>query len=368
MRDYQQTYRVTLNTVGPVFIGSGREITKKEYLFLDRKETIGMIQVERFYAYLRKQGKSGRFEHFLLKDRRADLWAWIHAEGIAPREVIPFLKYRIPVGELSIAGGRAKWQIMECMKDPYGMPYVPGSSLKGMLRTVLLAARILERGYDDTKKSGILRAAGQSRNRNLYLKREAAQVEKDFFNVLDRNHRRIEDAVNDEMSGFVVSDSEPLRTGDLVLCQKVEVHTDGSEKTLNLLRECIRPDTKISFTITVDSTICSIQKETIERAIIVFARMYQEMFADAFQVGFLLNDDMIFLGGGNGFVSKTITYPMYGKNQGIGLTQEIFEKTKVPWNHKHNQDQSLGASPHILKCTRMNGKLYQMGLCRVQIE
>lgn len=31
---------------------------------------------------------------------------------------------------------------MTCVTDPYGNPYIPGSSLKGMLRTILLSKDI----------------------------------------------------------------------------------------------------------------------------------------------------------------------------------------------------------------------------------
>lgn len=33
---------------------------------------------------------------------------------------------------------------MTCITDPYGNPYIPGSSLKGMLRTLLLGRDILQ--------------------------------------------------------------------------------------------------------------------------------------------------------------------------------------------------------------------------------
>ena len=33
---------------------------------------------------------------------------------------------------------------MTCVTDPYGNPYVPGSSLKGMLRTILLSKDIAQ--------------------------------------------------------------------------------------------------------------------------------------------------------------------------------------------------------------------------------
>ena len=38
MKPYLKSYQVTLQALGPVFIGSGREIGKKEYIFLTQQE------------------------------------------------------------------------------------------------------------------------------------------------------------------------------------------------------------------------------------------------------------------------------------------------------------------------------------------
>ena len=56
MSQYLKSYQVELRTVGPVFIGSGKEISKKEYIFLENKR-IGILDIERLYFYLVKKRK-----------------------------------------------------------------------------------------------------------------------------------------------------------------------------------------------------------------------------------------------------------------------------------------------------------------------
>lgn len=34
----------------------------------------------------------------------------------------------------------------------------------------------------------------------------------------------------------------------------------------------------------------------------------------------------VFLGGGSGFVSKTVVYPMFGEKEGIEITKDIFDR------------------------------------------
>lgn len=56
MNQYLKCYQVVMRTVGPVFIGSGREIGKKEYLVLNRKQA-GIPDIQLLYAELKKKRK-----------------------------------------------------------------------------------------------------------------------------------------------------------------------------------------------------------------------------------------------------------------------------------------------------------------------
>ena len=53
----------------------------------------------------------------------------------------------------------------------------------------------------------------------------------------------------------------------MILCQKWEYHIDGSNKTLNLLRECVKPGTVIKTSMKVDESINQITSEKIMEAV-----------------------------------------------------------------------------------------------------
>jgi len=76
----------------------------------------------------------------------------------------------------------------------------------------------------------------------------------------------------------------------------------------------------------------------------------------------------IFIGGGAGFVGKTLVYPIMGKSKGVDAVVQIFNNTGVSSEHKHNKDKSLGVSPHIVKVTEYNGQTLQMGLCEFYMD
>ena len=47
------------------------------------------------------------------------------------------------------------------------------------------------------------------------------------------------------------------------------------------------------------------------------------------------------------------------------MSVNVFKNTNVSKDHKHYKDFEYGVSPHILKCTKYNGQVLQMGLCKV---
>lgn len=365
MNQYLKSYQVTLRTVGPVFVGSGREIGKKEYVFLNQGK-VGIPDIQKLYGELARRRLAADFEKYLLGNGREDLTYWLRTQKIRMEEMKPFIKYALDCGDAVLERGAGRLQILECVKDAYGMPYLPGSSLKGMLRTVLLGADVLcRKEHYRREKQSLERSVDQFAPRMAYLKRECAGLEHAAYRILNRPSTRPDDAVNDALQGLALSDSEPLSVEDLTLCQKIDVHTDGEEKRLPILRECVKPNTEIRFTITVDTNVCGFTGEQILRAARKFMDCYHEDFASAFGLT-ELKGDYVFCGGGCGFVSKTVVYPLFGKEDGIAFTQKVFEKTKVPSVHGHNKDREHGASPHTLKCTKYRGKTLQMGLCSIE--
>ncbi len=366
MNQYLKSYQVVMRTVGPVFIGSGKEIGKKEYIFLNRKQ-VGIPDIQGLYNALQKRRKEEAFEEYLLGKGRMELTSWLQKQRIRIEDVKPFIKYTLDCGDAIIEKGSNRLQIMECIKDAYGKPYIPGSSLKGMFRTILLGADILTHPekYEDAERK-LQQNLDINTSRMNCLKKDIGEIENIAFRKLNRNETKPSDAVNDILQGFIISDSEPLSVDELVLCQKVDRHPDGTEKKLPILRECIKPETEIRFVITIDGSICKLTGKSLAAVVKTFMLSYYSNFIKAFKGVDLPKTNYVLCGGGCGFVSKTMVYPMFGKIRGIEVTQQIFEKTKVPKVHKHNMDKKYNASPHIIKCTEYQGKTLQMGMCKIE--
>ena len=366
MIKHLKCYQCVLRTLGPVFVGSGREIGKREYIFLNQNK-VGVLNIQKLYTEMRRRGIGNLFEGYLLGFNNMSLTDWLKKQGIKLKEIEPMVNYALSCGDAVLEKGDNRLKIMECIKDPFGKPYIPGSSLKGMFRTILLGEDILcsPQKYQGAKRE-LLQNVEVKKTRLNYLKSDVSSLEAIAYRTLRRQDTKPKDAVNDILQGMVVSDSEPLSLETLVLCQKIDLHTKGIERSLPLLRECIKPNVEIRFTITVDTKICQITDEKIMNAVKKFSESYYQNFGAAFQKMEKPKENDVFLGGGCGFVSKTVLYPLLGKKSGMETAQKVFEKTNVPRMHKHQYDLQYGASPHTLKCTKYQGKIYQMGLCRIE--
>lgn len=367
MKNVLETYQLELKVCGPVFIGSGEEIQKKEYMFLGRNK-IGVVDVEKLYALAVKKRIASDLEKYMLEDTREDLKHWALRNRVSDKELEPCMRYTVDTGDLQLEKG--KKQIMACIKDPYGNPYIPGSSIKGMLRTILLCAEIVKnpKKYAKDREQILLDLQNSNVRRNYVLAKNIGAIETKAFHVLERS-KNVRDAVNDMLSSLIIADSEPLKKEDIILCQKWERHVDGNCKTLNLLRECLKPGTIIKSTITIDTKVCKLNIEDIVEGVKLFYQMYYENFQSKFRsMNNRMSDQTVFLGGGSGFVSKTMIYAMFGAPEGVRVTKDIFFRTNVPRQHKHQLDTRLGVSPHILKCTRYQGKECMIGQCELSFR
>ena len=82
------------------------------------------------------------------------------------------------------------------------------------------------------------------------------------FEVLDKAvEEKKENAVCDELSGLRISDSRPLYVQDLILCQKIDKGMDGNNQILPIFRECLKPEIKIYFDMTIDESICNYKSQ-----------------------------------------------------------------------------------------------------------
>jgi CRISPR-associated protein Csm5 len=352
-------------------------LSKKEYIFDQRNGKVHMPDLARLTGFLAKHSLLPEFEHFMFQSENNNLHAFLSDIGIKPSDYPAFVTYTIDAGE--VADSEHFRGVLTFMKNADGKPYIPGSSLKGAIRTAI-AAKLMKKGNWDRIVQEIERAADDFRGPRYYVSKEARNLENRVFNKLDlkdpRNPEKIKwyDIVNDFMRGIRISDSEPINFDNLTLCGKYDRKPDGEIIILPIYRECLVPNTTTKLLLTIDKPVLEkfgIDILFIEDALRDFSNAYQANYEQYFAGSKAdakvktNNGAGIILGGGAGYAAKTLVYPLIpDQNRALRLVSKMMTK-QFP---KHRHEKDTGAykiSPHILKTTRYKNAYYHMGKCEL---
>ena len=369
MNSHIENHIIEIETVGPLFVGSGQNYGKKEIIFDTYNKKVHIPNAKKMAQYFMKNSMLRKYEEFMFGYEK-DFGKWLYKNNIKKDIYEKWIDYTLDGSESDMGNAQVK-QVAAFVKDPFQLPYVPGSSLKGAIRTILLASEIIQNKSSDREYNKIADKISKAefRNRKNYLNFEMKELESKVFNTRELNDRK-QDAINDVMAGIRISDSKPLSQEDLILCQKIDVAPNGESNRMPILRECIRPGVKIKFMLTIDASITSILVGDIIEAINIFLDSYNESFDSKFKNYDDFDKNVIYLGGGSGFVSKTILYPLLGSNA-VSSVSKIIENTlpsKMKNEHKHYQDVRKGVSPHTIKKTMYADHLLSFGACKIKID
>lgn len=257
--------RLDIKVAGLVHIGNGQRYGKRDYFVhggeiavLDVRKFVSRLtpdQVSRYCDFLGNAYDKFGLQGFLTRRENADLLKI--AQGS--------IAYRIDSPIATARRGAIQYHdVWQFVKDAHGNPYIPGSSIKGMLRTALLLNMVLDDAglraaarVDELAASKSCSAnAGKSLNRVAFWKEQP--------NPSDPSVK------NDIMRYVSVSDSEPLSVDSLVFAKKYDKFSKGDPvdhkldmgkltlkegNELDVYRECLRPGTTVSVDVTVDERI-----------------------------------------------------------------------------------------------------------------
>ena len=323
------------------------------------------LPTQALFAWLYSMRLTDSYEQFVLSgDTR--LYRFLKDHGITNQGLKDLSLYNVNAAD-ALDDSHSLKEIHTFIRDSGHRAFIPGSSVKGALRTIILAGLIAE------KKIGIW---PDDSNRGRRAK-QMQDLEGQYLNTLtlkkDKAGKKVNDPVNSILRGLYVSDSEPVSDSDMILVGKFDVNERGEYKKLPLCRECIRPDTRLRFKLTLDHSALpeDFTSESLIKQILTFDDYYEETYLARFDPPYdaasVSYQNAIILGGGAGFFAKTLAYPYLGVQDGMQYTERIMREQFS--RHGHEKDISKhGVSPHTMKYGKYQGKLYPIGVCGVQIK
>ncbi|MHB1453892.1 MAG: type III-A CRISPR-associated RAMP protein Csm5 [Saccharofermentanales bacterium] len=371
MKTHLKTYTLEIKTLSPLFIGSGESLTKKEYIYIPGNDQVIIPDFPRMIDHLERKGLTQKFIGDFPRSRNS-MHEWLKFNNIKTEDYSKFTLYTVKIGN-AVDEAHSLNEIQTFTKDPYLNPYIPGSSLKGYIRTALLNYRLLaDKQGSEKLLSELERGDFAAKGTKNLLRIETERAEKNLLNRLHFKEDAPGDMVNSVMRGIQIADIHFPDRSSLVLCKKIDVDSEGVPKPLNIIRECVKPGTVIRSTLTIDEKILQADGLSIDqilKALDLHAAIQRNQYSkfrrpDNF-VDIEASGHEMFLGGGSGFIAKTILYS-FDNARAVKLTSRILDKNFL--KHRHNEDVNKNMSPHTLKCTKFENKYYQMGRCQCTLS
>jgi CRISPR-associated protein Csm5 len=228
MSEISKHYTLNLMTLSPLHVGSGRELLRDYDYVVHRGHTWRIDEDALLDAALGDEP----FDETLLRRPAAEL---LQPSDFQPESAL--FRYFVRGTPRSREKGA---RLREQIKDAFDQPYLPGSSLKGALRTALFDWALAQnpRALDTHRLKGSPRWAAQPIERAMLGR--------------DPNH--------DLLRALHVADSAPLVPGKSLSIENAQVLTGGKQGS-PIEVEALRPETRLRSSVKLDLSLFTPQAE-----------------------------------------------------------------------------------------------------------
>lgn len=355
--------KVSLTVKSPLYIGSGKKLSAMEYILEGGIVYVPSIpEMLDAFANAWQRGLSDDFVRFVMAPgREKKLSAFLKNHNIAVRQA-SWVQYALRV-QPDINNMNT---LLTFMRNPVGQAYIPGSSIKGALRTALIAARI-----DDRSKRALVDELNKKPG-----DRKASAVEK-TLRVLPCDVDKKDNAVNDLLKALEISDSAPFPSETLTVCRRHWLSVNGDDRSGRspVFMECLRPGAETAFYLTIDHSLWPAGEDAllvIREALVEWDGLCRRAVDDHFARSLAEIGDMkgapVVLGGGTGFQRKSLVYKTSDyPEQAAQLAHEVLRRQFTTRKGCTYQPKGAVIAPYMYKAVRFEGECWPMGVCELHM-
>ena len=231
--------KIILETLTPVHVGTGERLIQPKMEYAVTKNGIARLNLEKF-----------------LQDPKIPLMdKENYFSGPIQGKIFDSMKKGMETRYLlkPACGNFLGKEVREAIKICGDRPYIPGSSLKGAVRTAI-AWLLCDKEYlTDRQKNQALNAAGRKPD-----KFKAGELEKYLFTEMYKY-----DAKADAMKALMIRDSSPVSSLELRLYDIYILRYNGAERKLRqpLGLEAVPPETTLTFDVKVSADLLRWDRE-----------------------------------------------------------------------------------------------------------
>ena len=322
MKHEYRTFKLTLRTIAPLHIGSGEKYTSREFIY--ENGAYYFPDMGKFYSSMVEKGLSDKFESFLMEHGKASrnnrLISFVEGNRIRERnfggykiQETGFEKDKSTKGTIN--------EVSKYIRDGFGKPYIPGSSLKGAIRTVLLNA------HSQWEKTNFVSEKKRENKRVVPWGAKKNEKFDDIFNEI-----RISDSLSLKIK------NREFQSQDLILAQKWDYSAiTKNAKPIPLYRESLPPLTIAEFVITTTSDRAAKMIEQLGNLSFKFYNNYKAFFLEEFD---------------EKYYQKNVQYPLYLGSVSGAWTKTVFKQADRILQKRYSRMKTKMVRKGVLKLTK----------------
>ena len=377
--------KLSLTIVSPTNIGGPETLTTKDYMYNYDAGEVYLLNNYEWFRFLARHNKLAEFEIYMqnemVRPNGRTMYDWakntIGASQLTKDVLGPAIGSIMKSSIYNEGRKNSLNDITPQIRGANGDVYIPGSSIKGVIDSAIISHMLRNnKAFRSTVQRELRKVL------DVYKRKNARNLFKDIFkmvnlailkhiHVLTNNEGKPFKAIlASAFRGISVSDAMPMSAIQTEVLKKEDscVDEDGTHE-ISVHRECILPNQKFTFTLTLDTAITKeigitsidqvldILQEDFDAMHKLLASKFKKVSPSIFKA---LEPANAYIGSNTGFVQKTIIMAAFTDDEktGIDIIRVILDMNFEKAKHA-TKDPSI--APRALKLVKWNGHYYEMG-------
>lgn len=377
--------QLLLTVVSPTNIGGPETLTTKDYMYNYDSGEVYLLNNYEWFRFLSRHNKLAEFELYMqdemVRPNGRTMYDWAKNAIGASQLTKDTLGSAIgSIMKSSIYNKGRKNSLNDItpqIRGANGDVYIPGSSIKGVIDSAIISHML--------RNNKAFRSTVQRELRKVlevYKRKNARNLFKDIFkmvnlailkhiHVLTNNEGKpFKGILANAFRGISISDAMPMGAIQTEVLKKEDscIDEDGTH-AISVHRECILPNQKFSFTVTLDTAmtkeigitsidqVLDILQEDFDATHKLLASKFKKVSPSIFKA---LEPANAYIGRNTGFVQKTIIMAAFTDDEktGIDIIKAILD---VNFQKAEHDRKDTVMAPRAIKLVKWNGNYYEMG-------
>ncbi|PQL25935.1 type III-A CRISPR-associated RAMP protein Csm5 [Veillonella tobetsuensis] len=377
--------QLSLTIVSPTNIGGPEKLTTKDYMYNYDAGEVYLLNNYEWFRFLARHNKLAEFEIYMqnemVRPNGRTMYDWakntIGASQLTKDVLGPAIGSIMKSSIYNEGRKNSLNDITPQIRGANGEVYIPGSSIKGVIDSAIISHMLRN---NKAFRSNVQRELRKVLD--VYKRKNARSLFKDIFKMVNQAIiKHIHVLTNNEgkplkgilastFRGISVSDALPVSAIQTEVLKKEDscVDEDGTHE-ISVHRECILPNQKFFFTLTLDTAITKeigitsvnqvleILQEDFDATHELLSSKFKKVSPSIFKV---LEPANAYIGSNTGFVQKTIIMAAFTDNEetGIDIIRAILD---VNFQKAKHASKDHFMAPRAIKLVKWNGHYYEMG-------